>query len=499
MTTGSRNDLFSTYGAVMRRRRGPAIAIFSAVVFVAVVLAFSLKPAYRSSAVIVLEPSSVPADVIRSTVVSYMDQRIEIVQGRVMALDTLKDLVKEYDPYPQEPQLSISQKARKLAAAVDVSRVDPVTLKPLDQSNAFELDYDNPDPERASAVAARLANLFLTYNQRTRSEAATQAYQFLAKQAENLDAHVRQLDAQMSALRQKYGDALPEAQERNRYEVDRLQADIAGLQREIVSDEQHVSYLSLQLSQLSPTLLSTKGDTTDLATLRAQLADAEQRYTPDHPDVKRLRRAIDAIAHHYGPGAGIPKADNPEYLRVENQLEAARKELAVAQAAQETSRDRLNHFLSAAGSSPMAEKEYAQISRQREVANTEYLATQEKLRNAQTAETFESQNRGERFTMVRAPFAATSPYSPNRVGLICLGLVLGAALAALYMTIAETSDPSVRGSSDLHVSDSVPLLAAVPLLLSPADGRRRAAKMTTIVLVYGVLVVVVGLVIARAP
>lgn len=493
------HNLFGTYGAVIRRRRGPAIAIFSAVLFVAVVLAFSLKPAYRSSATILLEASSVPADVIKTTVVSYIDQRIEIVQGRVMSLDTLKDLVKEYDPYPNEPQMSVSQKARKLAADVEVERVDPVTLKPLDQSNAFSIAYDNPDPERAQAVTAKLANLFLTYNQRTRSEAAQQAYQFLAKQAESLDTHVRQLDAQMSALRQKYGDALPDSQERNRYEVDRLQADIAGLQREIVSDEQHVSYLSLQLSQISPTLLSTKGDTTDLPTLRAQLADAEQRYTPDHPDVKRLRRAIDAIAHHYGPGAGIPKADNPEYLRVENQLEAAKKELAVAQAAQQTSRDRLNHFMSAVGSSPTAEKEYAEVARQREVANNEYLQIQEKLRNAQAAESFESQNRGERFTLVRAPQAPTSPYSPNRVGLICLGFVIGLALAAAYMTIAETSDPSVRGSSDLRLTDSIPLLAAVPLLLSPADGRRRAVKTTLVIFAYGLAAVVLAFVIVRAP
>ncbi|MGH8210307.1 MAG: GumC family protein [Steroidobacteraceae bacterium] len=497
--TGSRDDLFSTYGAVIRRRRGPSIAIFSAALLVAVVLAFTLHPSYRATATILLEPASIPSDVVKTTVISYMDQRIEIVQERVMTLDTLRELVRQYDPYPDDRQSSPLQKAKRIAASVDVERVDPVTLKPLDQSNAFSLHYDNPDPERAAAVATRLANLFLTYNQRTRSEEAAQAAQFLGKQAENLDTHVRQLDARLSALRLKYGDALPESQERNRYEVDRLEADIAGLQREVVSDEQRVSFLSLQLSQLSPTLLSTRGDKVDLATLRAQLADAEQRYTPEHPDVKRLRRAIDAIAHHYGPGAGIPKADNPEYLRVDNQLEAARKELAAAETSEQTARARLNHYTEAVNSSPQAEKEYAELARQREVANTEYLSTQEKLRNAQTAETFESQNRGERFSLVRAPVAPTSPYSPNRIGLICLGLVLGGALAAAYMTIAEATDPSVRGSSDLKLSDSVPLLAAVPPLLSPSDGRRRAFKRGVIALAYAVAGVVVALVIVGAP
>ena len=58
------------------------------------------SPQYQATATIMLEPSSVPKDIIETTVISYADQQIEIVQGRVMTLDSLLRIVHEIDPYP---------------------------------------------------------------------------------------------------------------------------------------------------------------------------------------------------------------------------------------------------------------------------------------------------------------------------------------------------------------------------------------------------------------
>ena len=48
-----------------------------------------------------LELSSVPKDIIETTVISYADQQIEIVQGRVMTVESLLRIVHEIDPYPE--------------------------------------------------------------------------------------------------------------------------------------------------------------------------------------------------------------------------------------------------------------------------------------------------------------------------------------------------------------------------------------------------------------
>jgi len=62
-----------------------------------------------------------------------------------------------------------------------VERVDPVTLKPLTESNAFSLHYRNEDNDRAAEVTGRLAKLFLSYNQKSREQAAQGAAKFLSQ------------------------------------------------------------------------------------------------------------------------------------------------------------------------------------------------------------------------------------------------------------------------------------------------------------------------------
>ena len=124
---------------VVRRRLPLILSIAPAVLLLAIFLAFALPAKFQSTATILLEPSSVPKEMIKTSVVSYSNQQIELVQGRVMTLDTLEELVKSYDPYPEDTQLSARKKARQVLEDTSIERVDPVTMEPLVESNAFSL------------------------------------------------------------------------------------------------------------------------------------------------------------------------------------------------------------------------------------------------------------------------------------------------------------------------------------------------------------------------
>src|SRR5216684_2023481 len=117
----------NSYAPILRRRARYIAVIAPLFILLAVYLAFALTPLYQASATILLEPSSVDPKVVTTTVLSYSNQQIEIVQGRVMTTDTLKELVKEYDPYPGSPW-SPHEKAQRVLEETSVERVDPVTL-----------------------------------------------------------------------------------------------------------------------------------------------------------------------------------------------------------------------------------------------------------------------------------------------------------------------------------------------------------------------------------
>src|SRR5450755_1389002 len=158
------NATTGNYLGAVRRRIIYVAIILPAVSFICVIAAFAIRPQYQSTATIVLEPSSVPKDIIESTVLSYSDQQIEIVQGRVMTLESLQRIVQQIDPYPSRTTWTEADKAQQILEDTSLEKVDPVTLKPQAESNAFSLHYNNPKPALALAIDERLGQLFFTYN-----------------------------------------------------------------------------------------------------------------------------------------------------------------------------------------------------------------------------------------------------------------------------------------------------------------------------------------------
>lgn len=498
MVSGEENSVAQTpvlgnYAAILRRRVIYVATILPAVVFLCVVAAFGIRPLYQSSTVIMLEPSSVPKDIIESTVLSYSDQQIEIVQGRVMTAEGLQRIVREMDPYPDRVAWTVAEKAQRLLEDTSLEKVDPVTMKPQAESNAFSLHYNNPNPTIAVEIDQRLAQLFLTYNQIRRTEAAGEAAGFLKKQSDEVAEQMRRVDAELAALKNKYGEALPEFLQRNQATVEDLQRQLDALQQQILLSQEKESVLSVQLSQTSPNLITQSGDLTDIATVRAKLTEAEQRYTPEHPEVKRLRRALETLmAQQGGMSAGgvVQQSNNPQYQMTATQLQAARDELANLKAQANAMRAKLDAYRGLVQRTPGAEREVSEVLRRREVLQIEFQHAQDRLQSANLAESFESHQGGERFTLLRAPVVPRSPVFPNRVGLILLGLVFGVALTGIAVAIAESNDKKVRTTRIRPLLNDLPLLASIPYIRNTRDKRRNALMLSSFAAAYSVAAVI---------
>jgi uncharacterized protein involved in exopolysaccharide biosynthesis len=175
----------------------------------------------------------------------------------------------------------------------------------------------------------------------------------------------------------------------------------------------------------------------------------------------------------------------------QTQLKGARTELAALQALDGSLRQKLDRIRELVQQTPVAEKEFSEVTRRREVLQNEYQHVQDRLQSANLAETFESQQGGERFVMVRAPSVPGSPVYPNRLGLILLGFVLGAVLAGIAVAVAESTDSNLRGAKDVVLPDGVPVLANIPFIRNKRDRRRRAIMLTSFAAAYSIAILVV--------
>ncbi len=482
------------YGSMIRRRWKYPATIIPAVILLAVFVAYILPVTYRGVATIMLEPSSIPKELVSTTVrdtedvPAFAQEQLELVRRRIMTPELLEPIVRKIDPYPDRKDLDVEGKAVLLGQDTSVERVDPITGKPLDSSTAFNIYYLNSNRILAKKIEREIVELYLTYNRRTRAESATAAYEFLKTQATDLENQMVAMEQKLAAFKAKYGGSLPEMQTHNLTRIDSLQHDIENAQRELLVAEQKESDLQLQLNSISPSLTSAVSDwRVQLAKLKADLIDAQQKYTPVHPEVKRLQRAI-ADLQAQGSASmkvGAAAPDNPDYLQVKSQLDAAKREVENLRAVESRARSDMSTYEKNLTTAPNVQREYTQLSRDYDNARARYEDLQTKMKNAALAQTMETEAKGERFTLLHEPGVPHVPYYPNRLGIILLGIVLGCALAFGVLATVEAADPSVRGSSDLSHLLDVDTLGVVPMMLNASDKRKRKLGWATAIVAYG--------------
>jgi 4-amino-4-deoxy-L-arabinose transferase-like glycosyltransferase len=86
--------------------------------------------------------------------------------------------------------------------------------------------------------------------------------------------------------------------------------------------------------------------------------------------------------------------------------------------------------------------------------------------------------------VIRTPTVPTKPASPNRLGIILIGVLLSGALAFALAVIIDSSDPTVRGADDLQSILKVAPMAAVPAILNRSDIRVRRLGWAAVLGVY---------------
>ncbi|MGE0385225.1 MAG: GumC family protein [Gammaproteobacteria bacterium] len=318
------------------RRRWRMLAMTSGgILLVALLLAVGLPSVYRARATILIEQQEIPAELVRSTVTSYADQRIQMISQLVMTSANLGGLIEKYNLYeserkrlPAEVILGNMRDDIKLEM-VSADVVDPRSGQARKATIAFTLTYDNESPALSQKVTNELVSLFLNENLKNRAESASEASSFFADEAKRLKVQVAELEAKLADFKSKNVGALPEQFALNMQMMDRTAAEKSEVERQISALQERRIFLEAQLAQTGPlTPLSSEtgqrilGPADRLRVLESDYVTLTARYGPDHPDVVKTRREMEVLRAQVG-GAGA----NAEMRK---QLDAARLDLTTA-------------------------------------------------------------------------------------------------------------------------------------------------------------------------
>lgn len=320
---------------VVRRRRRLLLGALFAAMMTALLIAFLLPAKYRSIGTILIEQQEIPQDLVRSTVTSYADERVQVISQRVMTTQNLLEIMKRYDLYASERRRESRERLmermrddiefKMLSAGV----IDPRSGLPRQATIAFTVSYDSYAPDLAVKVANELISLYLNENLTTRARLAEDTSAFLKEEAERMSARIAELEAALARFKGENVAQLPEFSQLNMQLLDRTQQQMRETQSELRALEQQRVFLEAQLAQLKPNsvLYSDSGErilsTTDrLKSLRSELASRSALYSPEHPDIERIQREIEGLSTE---ADAVPVTN--DLLR---RLETARADLAQA-------------------------------------------------------------------------------------------------------------------------------------------------------------------------
>jgi polysaccharide biosynthesis transport protein len=322
---------FREYLSFAARRRWPMLFTAIAIVAISSAVAVLLPPAYRSTATILIEEQEIPADLVRTTISSFADQRIQVISQQVMTRSTLMQIVEKYDLYPKrrkrETTEEILERMRK-DIKLDVVTADVEDRRYGSRSKAviaFTLSYDSENPEKAQKVANELVTLYLNENLKNRQQQAKETSSFLAEEAERMATHISEIEARLAQFKRQNMGRLPELAQLNLQIRDRTEAELADVVRQLQSVEERRFYLDAQLAQIKPNspMMSLTGERIlgpedRLRTLQAQYAGMTGFYASEHPDMVRVSGEIEALKRETGKADDLQeKFKRLEKLRTE--------------------------------------------------------------------------------------------------------------------------------------------------------------------------------------
>src|SRR5690242_9057122 len=153
---------FRDFGYAIARRRVLVILLAVAFIGTALAIALLLPPQYRSTGTILIEQQEVPADLVRSTVTAYADERLQVINQRVMTSQNLLDIIRRYSLYADRQGKDTREELVKRMREdiglkmIHADVIDPRSGTPRQATIAFSLSYSSRMPEHAVKVANEL-------------------------------------------------------------------------------------------------------------------------------------------------------------------------------------------------------------------------------------------------------------------------------------------------------------------------------------------------------
>jgi succinoglycan biosynthesis transport protein ExoP len=469
----------SDYWQIFLRRRWwvilPALLIASSVAVVSV----KLPRFYRSETLVLVDPQKVPTEYVSDSIGGGIAERLQKISQEIMSRTRLQKIIDQLGLYKDKTKMSQEDIIELMRKDIGLEIVSD-KREGSRSMGGFKITYTGSNPALVQQVNRQLASLFIEENLKFRQEQATGTDVFIERELDKARESLQVQESKMKVFKSKYMGSLPEQQQANLQMIGQFQTLLQANSDAMSRIQQQKVYLETMSDSFRKTAFPTQARTdiqVNLASRRAELAVAEQRYQPNHPDLIRLREEVKALEAQNKASAspvGGQTDDSGQADQIKLQVSQLNLELKTRTQRQGELEARIRGLQSKVDLLPAIEQQFSELNRDYQSSKLHYESLLQKKNSSSMAADVEHQAQGEQFRVIDPASLPTKPFKPNllilNAGGLIVGLIVGAGLGALQ----EFRDSAMHDDKDIAFYLPLTVLGTMPIVLNSETIRLRS-------------------------
>ncbi|HET7106138.1 MAG TPA: Wzz/FepE/Etk N-terminal domain-containing protein [Candidatus Acidoferrum sp.] len=438
-----------------------------------------LPKKYTSSTLVLVEQPTVPIDVIKPVITNDLNQRMASMKAQILSRSRLEPIVNKFDLYPLERKTThMEDLVEKLKGAVHVELIEPLAGSADRQPPGFNVSVTFDNPQLAQQICQEITSMFMEQNATVRVAQSNKTTQFLTEQLNEAKSKLDAQDRLLAEFKAKHLVSMPEREQTNLALLGgmnaQLDATTQALTRaqqdkslnETLLTNQEANWKAAQVGQQNP-----ETQDQELTALQQQLSTLLAKYTPEHPDVIKVKAQIAELNRKMGE-APAPKPpvsaaqaalrEPPAIQQLRSRIKQDDFTIADMSKRQTQIQEQIRALQGSLQASPVVEQQLKELTRSYQTASDIYNDLLKKRENSAMATDLEHEQQGENFKVLDAPSLPSTPSFPKKSIFVGGSLGAGLALSLGILYLLAISDKAMYSERDVELCMKIPVLTSVP-------------------------------------
>jgi len=469
---------------------------------------------YRSDALISYQQQSVSPARMSPDAQDEIEDIVSTLTQIVLSRTVLEQIIRDENLYPE---------TRAVMAMEDVIGImrGNIAIDQPRRSDTFRISFTGGDPEQVARVTNALAAQFIEENLKYRQERASETSAYTKDELEMAKDVLDQKEAVMRDYKLKYYNKMPDQLENNMRRLTALQEqyqnrqdsiqdlertrvllmDQISIRKEILAENERLRIQQFDSAETGSRV--TEPQVSRLQRLQIQLQLLKEKYTENHPQVRKVNRQIEMIIANSGEeSGGSPETSgdsgqnrallNEELLNMQSQVKNIGISIKRLEQEKQDLQTAVEKYEKWSAATPVREAEWAALTREYAELKRHYDYLVSQNLQARSALNLERKQRGSQFKIEDPARVPEKPVSPNFMKIIAMALLAGCAVGGVLTFGLDFVDTSFRNPQELEGVVDAEILCTVPHVALKKEIIKQRVSATGTVLFYTVCIGLVG-------